>query len=360
MLRPPLGVDIGRILLGVGGAGQDHVGAAGAGIAVMALIDDEGRAQTLHVDFIRAQQIDQLDRPACRRRQYTFDIEPAGAGHEAKFHAADSRRRGVQHVEPVPAAFDRAAVIGNLPRRAQHRGAVFPRQSALPDHDHRLGRLAQRFQEGMVAVGQVFERVRPRAEISVFEGEIGARPDDADRELAGKPALADAGIEHRRFHARIGADEQQRVGLVDSGDRAVEQPAGARLGIELGAVLAAIEMGRAERRQQFLERQHRFAIGLIAGDRGHLGAANAAHALGDGGERLVPARRHEFAIAAHIGCVEALALQAVDDCARLVGNPLFVHGFVDARQDAHHFVAAAIDADVAAERVHRRRSTRSF
>ena len=46
-----------------------------------------------------------------------------------------------------------------------------------------------------------------------------------------------------------------------------------------------------------------------------------------------------------IGTVEPLGAQAVDDVAGLVGNPLLVHGLVDARQDAHHLAAAGIDPD---------------
>ncbi len=42
LLHAALGVDVGGVLLGVGGARQDHIGAMGAGIAVMALIDHEG------------------------------------------------------------------------------------------------------------------------------------------------------------------------------------------------------------------------------------------------------------------------------------------------------------------------------
>ena len=52
------------------------------------------------------------------------------------------------------------------------------------------------------------------------------------------------------------------------------------------------------------------------------------------------------------GPVEALQAQAVDDVAGLVGDPLLVHRLVDARQDAHDFAAAGIDADGGADRIH--------
>ena len=42
------------------------------------------------------------------------------------------------------------------------------------------------------------------------------------------------------------------------------------------------------------------------------------------------------AVLAHIGLIEPLRAQAVDDMAGLVGDPFLVHVVVDARQDAHH------------------------
>ncbi len=70
-----------------------------------------------------------------------------------------------------------------------------------------------------------------------------------------------------------------------------------------------------------------------------------------GAERLRPRRRLEPAVEAHIGPVEPLDAQAVDDVAGLVGDPLLVHLVVDARQDAHHLAPAGVDADRRADRV---------
>jgi hypothetical protein len=87
--------------------------------------------------------------------------------------------------------------------------------------------------------------------------------------------LADAGVQYRRFEARIAADQQDRVGLVDAADAGIEDVAAARTGLELAAVLAAIDVGRAKRCHQILERDHRFGIALIAGDGGDLLAVQA-------------------------------------------------------------------------------------
>jgi len=68
--------------------------------------------------------------------------------------------------------------------------------------------------------------------------------------------------------------------------------------------------------------------------------------------RLRPGRRRQLAVDAHVGAIDALRLQAIDDVAGLVGDPLLVDRLVDARQDANDFAAARVDADGGAERVH--------
>ena len=71
-------------------------------------------------------------------------------------------------------------------------------------------------------------------------------------------------------------------------------------------------------------------------------AARASSQLG----RLQPA------VLADVGPVEALDPQPVGHVARLVGDPLLVHGIVVARQDAQHLASPRIDADVGADRIH--------
>ena len=99
----------------------------------------------------------------------------------------------------------------------------------------------------LLAVGHILQGLRAGAQVVAGIGEVGPLADEADDEAALAPALADAGIEHGRFQARVGADEQDGVGLLDAGDGGVEQIAGAaEPGIELGAVLPAIEVARAQ------------------------------------------------------------------------------------------------------------------
>ena len=154
-----------------------------------------------------------------------------------------------------------------LGRERGDRRAVRPRQRAhADDHQRALG-LLEHLAELVAAGRDVGQRLRPGAEIVVGIGEVGPLADQADREAAHAPALADAGVEHGRFPARIGADEQQRIGLLDAGDGGVEQiarPAPAR--IERGAVLPAVEIGDAEPRHQVLEREDFLDRGEIADD----------------------------------------------------------------------------------------------
>ena len=193
----------------------------------------------------------------------------------------------------------------------------------------------------------------PAPRYAVGIGQVGPLADQPDREIAGAPALADARIEHGRLVARIGADDQQRVGLLDAGDGGIEQVGRpAPLRVERGAILPAIEIADAEPAHQVLEREHLLDRGEIAGNRADARRRRRLDLGGDRAERLRPGCGAQPAVLADVRLVEALAAQAVDDVARLVGNPLLVHVVVDARQDAHHLAAAGVDADRGADRVH--------
>ena len=121
----------------------------------------------------------------------------------------------------------------------------------------------------MRAVGDLGQSLGAGAEIVVSISEIGLDTDQADGQtaLALADTLEDAGIQHRRLVARIGADQQDRVGLLDAFDRRVEQIGrAAERRIELGAVLAAIDIGRAELLSEKLQREHLLGRAEIAGN----------------------------------------------------------------------------------------------
>lgn len=127
---------------------------------------------------------------------------------------------------------------------ARTAGAIGARQRALADDDHRLGGVLQHVGEGVGAVDQILQRVGTAAEVIIAVAQFARLADHADRELAAAPALADAGVEDGGLEARIGADDQQRIGLVDARYGRVEQVAcTAERRIECRPILATVEIG---------------------------------------------------------------------------------------------------------------------
>ena len=260
----------------------------------------------------------------------------------------------MQHGEAVP-----AVVAGGAGRdlrgKRQHLGPVRPRDGALADDDQRPLALRQAPWRSHLPAAKLGQRLRAGAEVLVGIGEVGRLADEADPDVALAPALADAGIEHRRFVARVGADDEDRVGLLDAGDGRVEDVGGAaERRHELAALAAAIEILHAERRHQLAgarrsprRRRGRRRSAPIRS------AVVALTRLGD--RRRTPRarmRRHQHAVPADVGPVEPLRAQPVPDEARLVRDPLLVHRLVEARQDAHDLAVARVDADRRADRVH--------
>ncbi len=204
----------------------------------------------------------------------------------------------------------------------------------------------------MLAGGEIAQRVGARAEIIVGVGQVGLGADDADLELTGAPTLANARIENGGFLARVRAHDQQRVGLFDAGNGRVEDIGGApRLRIE-GVAALHRQIGRTAFRQQFLQREHLFDRGNVAGDRADPFAVDAAGLGCDRGEGFLPGGGAELAVFPDVGAIQPLRAQPVDDVAGLVGDPLFVHRLVDARQDPHHFATTGIDPDRRAHAIH--------
>ena len=96
-------------------------------------------------------------------------------------------------------------------------------------------------------VGERGKRFRPGAEVIALVGQVGLFAEDARQHAALQPALADARVEHRRFAARIRADDEDRVRLVDARDRRIEQIGrAAEFRMQLRTVLAAVDVRRAE------------------------------------------------------------------------------------------------------------------
>ncbi len=156
-----------------------------------------------------------------------------------------------------------------------------------------------------------FSASAPAPSFCVVVARVADVADDADRHGAAAPALADAGIQHRRLEARIGADDQDRVGALDAFDGRVEDVAGAAVfRIERCAVLAAVDVGRAERAHQQLQRIHLLDRGEIAGNGADPVGLGLGDRFADRRKGLRPARRREPAALPDIGPVEALRAQA--------------------------------------------------
>src|SRR5690606_37726541 len=126
--------------------------------------------------------------------------------------------------------------------------------------------------------------------------------------------------------ARIGADDQKRVGCFYAFNRRVEYVAcAAERWIERSAVLPAVDIGAAEGVHQQLERVHLLDCRKIACNRADPFRRGIANGGLDRRERLTPRRLDETSALAYIGSVEALGSQPVEDETRLVGDPLLVH-----------------------------------
>ena len=176
--------------------------------------------------------------------EHAGDVVAALAGHEAEVEPADPGGGGVQDVEAVPVVADQRRSARRARGRGEDRGAIRAGERAGAEDQHRPLGLLEALAELVVAAGELGEALRAGAELDHRVGQVRDRADPADREAALAPALAQPGVDQRGLEARVGADQQADVGLLDAGDGGVEEVAAARLGRELRAVLAAVEVGR--------------------------------------------------------------------------------------------------------------------
>src|SRR5262249_15585396 len=91
------------------------------------------------------------------------------------------------------------------------------------------------------------ERLRTGAKIFVLIGKISPLADQTYGESTLQPALPDAGVQHRRFLARVRADDDEAIRLIDTGQAGIEniaRAAGPR--IKLYAIGAAVEQMQPE------------------------------------------------------------------------------------------------------------------
>src|SRR6185369_3384797 len=354
-LRPTFGIHVNRTLLSVGGARKDDIGAVRTLLAMAALIDDEGVSEPLHIDLVGPEQIDDVELSGGSCIEHAFHVEAAIVRNKADVEPADARGRVMQDVEAIPAGLDRAHRHRGFCGKSENRRAILPGECRLSHHEYRPLGAFELLQEGMGSIGDFGERLGPSTEIIVGIGEIGLFADKPDgrARLALADALQDPRVEDGRLTARIGADDEEGVGTVDSFDGRVEDIGrAAECRVELSAILTAVDIGRAKPLGKQLQREHLLASGKIAGDCSEPFAVKALQLPGDEAEGLIPACRLKLAVAPDIRPVDPLRAQAIPHVARLVRNPFLVDGLVLARENAQNFAPASIDANSAPYRIH--------
>ena len=110
----------------------------------MALIDHEGAGETVRVDLVGAEEIEDLDLARLARREDAFQVAAAWSRHKTEIEPADPRRRAVQHVEAVPVLADQSPQVSAIARAsASTLAAVRSRQRACPSIDHRVLRASR-------------------------------------------------------------------------------------------------------------------------------------------------------------------------------------------------------------------------
>ena len=335
-LDPAFEIDIGAVLLGIGRARQDHIRRMGPGIAMMADEDLEAVLERLVIHFIGTE----------REQQFRFclgnrlDTTIMGIAEQ---QSAGARGTDMQDIEAVPAILDQLVFGREFQCSAM---CTVDAERTATKNDRRLLRTFQRFRQGL---GQLRQQAHIIAQPLDRIGLVRFRSDTEHLRMILPHRLADAGVDQRRFPARIGRDQQDHICFLDPSDGGVEIHRSEARHIIGQPGLAAFQHVGAHRFQQLLRRVHGLAIHQIAGNRGH---RTAGFHIGYHLKRFVPARFFQLAVLAHIRLVETALHQPVDRMTGFVGRPFLVHVIVDARQCAQHFATTAVDADIGADAVH--------
>ena len=212
----------------------------------------------------------------------------------------------------MPVGRQRPGLGRQFPARRQHRSAIGSCDCTLPDDDHRAFGVTKHRRELVRAVEQRRQSARPVADPGRVVGQFGRGADHCHGEGPGHLPLADARVQQRRFPAGIAANDQQRVRFLDPGDGCVERVEIPPRPIDPRAILAAIEIARAEQAHEVLQRDDAFRVHEIAGDRPNPLARHPMQLFSNGVERFGPGRLTQLPIAPHPGGVEPPTLQAID------------------------------------------------
>ena len=237
----------------------------------------------------------------------------------------------------------RVGFFAELHDLAQNRLAIGLAQCALA-HDHQALLALNRRMLFAKLRAQVFAA---RAQMDIVIGQVHSLADQADNRAFG-PGFADTRVQHRHFGTWIGADQHDRLRVIDifNRRRASISRAVARWQFRpIGAAFdtAALPFDKLFQCEGSLDRDK------IADQTGQF---IALHSFGSHCQGLAPSGGPKLAIFTDVRRVEPLAAQPVPDIARLVGQPFLVHAIMVARQNPHHFAALGIHPDVGTKRIH--------
>ena len=155
--------------------------------------------------------------------------------------------------------------------------------------------------------------------------------------------------------AHIRANDQQRICMLNAGNRRIHQVFLTRAftprRAERCSVLTTINVLHTESIHQIFQSLHRFRASQIT--------CNSRDAFwvtlkffSNDAECFVPRDRYEFTFFAHIRLVQTLTTKTVPDETGFIGNPFFIDGIINDRNNPQHTAIAAVHTDVRTNCVH--------
>src|SRR5688500_8782631 len=139
-LHPPLEIDVGAVLLGIGGAWEDDVGMAHAPVAMGSDIDCEGAGESGGIELVGAEQEQGLEAPGAGANRLD-----ASVADEAELERSDPRSSDMEKAETSAqrGGGGSGSVIGALDGERAHADDDGSILLALERLAHRLRKLAE-------------------------------------------------------------------------------------------------------------------------------------------------------------------------------------------------------------------------
>ena len=193
-----------------------------ATVAMAADINHKRIAQFGAVYFIGTVKNNRRDITRLAAFDYAVAVAPVFAGQKPDIHATNACGGGVQHIKPVPAIRNHAGFFRQREGLRENARAIGARQCALPQNQHRALGFRQHIGKPVLARDKLRQGLRPGPDKLSIIRQIGWLADRGNGEIARQPALANARVQHRGFKARVCADQQQCIGVFNTGNAGVE------------------------------------------------------------------------------------------------------------------------------------------